>query len=146
MRTTHSSEQQRNGIEVNWCVPLFKEYQNVTNTIKNGSVRRINNSQNRWVRPPTNCLKMSVDAAVKWDSIRFAVGGVMRDHDGRMVLALGQKISKPSSTRYAELVAIKEGIRTALNYRLEIHEVITYSLLTVQTVANPEVDFSYVGH
>lgn len=93
MRILHSNNQKHESIEVDWCTSLLQNYKNVMQLATIRDDRRLITSHSRWTRPETNCFIMNVDAAVNWESNNFSVGGVVRDHEGRMVLAFGRKIS-----------------------------------------------------
>ncbi|XP_075499320.1 uncharacterized protein LOC142537712 [Primulina tabacum] len=74
-----------------------------------------------WVSPPEDKLRLDVDAAYNEDSNNFAIGGVVRNHEGQPVLAFGRKIDKPQSITRAELLAIEGGLQIAHLHDLPIH-------------------------
>ncbi|XP_073025234.1 uncharacterized protein [Primulina eburnea] len=95
--------------------------------------------------PPFNQLCLDVDAAYKETSNQFAIGRVVRDNEGRMVLAFGMTIFKPQSVALAELGAIAAGIRVVQEHNILINHINSDSFLTVQEIMCPEEDLSYVG-
>lgn len=145
MKILHSDNKIFNGSGVSWCFSLLQDYKDAVKLIKQGDGSRKSESENRWTRPPENRLKMNVDVAVNWETNSLAIGGVVRDNEGRMVLAFGKIILRPPSVTFAELVAIKEGLQMALHHMIETHEINSDSFQAVQAVTNPEVDLSYVG-
>lgn len=145
MRITHSKNHNGNRIEVNWSSSLLQDYQNVIQSTHTGAGNRNTTTLSRSTTTQLFHLTMNVDAAVNWAANSYAIGGVVHDHEGRLMLAFGKIISRPPSTTYAELEAIKEGMQIAKDYRLEIKEINSDSLLAVQAVANSEANFSYVG-
>ncbi|XP_073059735.1 uncharacterized protein [Primulina eburnea] len=89
--------------------------------------------------------RLEVDAAVNETNDNYSIGGVVRDHDGHILIAFGRLISKPLSVVHGELMAIREGLRVIQERDLQIHDITTDSLLAVQAVTNPAEDLSYTG-
>ncbi|XP_075489675.1 uncharacterized protein LOC142528510 [Primulina tabacum] len=79
------------------------------------------------------------------NSNNYAIGGVVRNHEGQPVLAFGRKIDKPQSITCAKLLAIEGGLQIAQLHDLPIHQVTSDSLLAVQAITRPEDNLSYVG-
>ncbi|XP_075515867.1 uncharacterized protein LOC142550678 [Primulina tabacum] len=67
------------------------------------------NPKKKWM-PPGSCnLKMNVDASVNKDKNHYSVGGVVRDSQGRLLLAFEKQINQPISVVHGEILAIWEG-------------------------------------
>ncbi|XP_073307113.1 uncharacterized protein [Primulina huaijiensis] len=103
------------------------------------------NSPKVWVAPPENKLRLDVDAAYNEDFNKYAIGGVVRNHERQPVLAFGKKIDKPQSIKCDELLAIEGGLQIAQFHDLPIRQVTSDSLLAVQAITKPEENISYVG-
>lgn len=88
---------------------------------------------------------MYVDAASKESSPSFAVGDVIQNHEGELILAFGELLDKSQSVTPVELFAIQVGIKYARQHNIKIHQIVSDSLLTVQAITRPEEDLSYVG-
>ncbi|XP_073137107.1 uncharacterized protein [Henckelia pumila] len=104
-----------------------------------------NNVHIKWMPPPRGKLRMDVDAAFNVDLNLYAIGGVVRDHEGSLVIAFGKKVPQVPSVVHAELMAISAGLNIVVDKGINIHQVSTDSLLAVQAVTCPEDDLSYVG-
>lgn len=128
-----------------WSFALLRDFQEARKTlhISQDSSSRV--TQPRWIPPPVNQLRLEVDAAYNENSNCYAIGRVIRDHDGNIQIAFGRKISKPQSVIYSELLAIREGIHVVRERDLVIHEIVSDSLLAVQAVTAHEEDLSYTG-
>ncbi|XP_075500174.1 uncharacterized protein LOC142538760 [Primulina tabacum] len=98
-----------------------------------------------WMGPPEDKLRFDVDAAYNEGSNSFAIGGVVRNHEGQPVMAFGRKIDKPQSVTYAEFLAIEGGLQISIERNLPIHQMTSDSFLVVQAVISLEENFSYVG-
>ncbi|XP_075481264.1 uncharacterized protein LOC142521977 [Primulina tabacum] len=111
----------------------------------NGKIDKAGNSPKTWTAPQINELRMNVDAAYNVNLNSFAVGGVVRNHEGQPLIAFGMKIRKPASIVYGELAAIDIGMKIANDHNLFINQITSDSLLTVQAVTHIDEDLSYVG-
>ncbi|XP_073119573.1 uncharacterized protein [Henckelia pumila] len=123
----------------------WKDFKNVSRSSISCLGVETNESPSSWSAPPLNLLRLDVDAAFN-DSVNgFAIGGVIRNHEGQPILAFGKRIRKPPSIVYAELEAIHTGLLIARVNQLQIHFTYSDSLLAVQVVTCPTGDLSYAG-
>ncbi|XP_073130767.1 uncharacterized protein [Henckelia pumila] len=99
----------------------------------------------RWATHSLYCLRMDVDVVVNFESNWFAIGGVVRDHVGKIIIAFGQNITKPPSVVYAELMAIREGIALVQDRGLTTNFISFDSLLAVKAIIGLEEDRSING-
>ncbi|XP_073132998.1 uncharacterized protein [Henckelia pumila] len=99
----------------------------------------------RWM-PPSSCLlKLNVDAAVNEDMHLYSISGVVRDNQGRLLLAFGKQLNQPISLVHGELLAIGEGIKLLYDRGFSDIQVATDSLLAVQAVTSGQEDIGYIG-
>ncbi|XP_073021819.1 uncharacterized protein [Primulina eburnea] len=133
-------------VNVDWCDNLLGAY-HAARTSVNFSVNLLTHPQSPrdWTVPPVDHLRLDVDAAYNINSNSYAIGGIVRNHEGQPVLAFGKKIHKTPSVTSAELVAIEEGIHTTQHHHLRINQLTSDSLLAVQAVTCPKEDLSYNG-
>ncbi|XP_073017958.1 uncharacterized protein [Primulina eburnea] len=111
--------------------------------IEEASLRQ--NSEKVW-KPPASCaLKLNVDVAVNEVRHQFGIGGVIRDNQGRLLLAFGKQINQPISVVYGELLAIREGIILLYDRGFSDVQVATDSQLAVQAVTTNQEDLGYIG-
>ncbi|XP_073049043.1 uncharacterized protein [Primulina eburnea] len=89
-------------------------------------------------------LKLNTDACVNKEADWYSIGGVLRDHQGRLLLAFGNRISQHISVVHGELLAVLEGVK--LLYEKNFNNVLveTDFLLAVQAVAATQDDLNYV--
>ncbi|XP_075499938.1 uncharacterized protein LOC142538510 [Primulina tabacum] len=59
----------------------------------------------RWLKPPSDCFKLNVDGSSRGNPGDSTVGGVVRDHSGRVLLSFSEFIGAGSTSR-AELWAV----------------------------------------
>ncbi|KAK6118865.1 hypothetical protein DH2020_047396 [Rehmannia glutinosa] len=95
-------------------------------------------SPSKWIPPPWGKLRMDVDACVNEARGSFGIGGVVRDSQGKLMMAFGKRIDHPISVLEAELRAICEGLERAQLNGFFPQLVASDSLLSVQAVADPE--------
>ncbi|XP_073124834.1 uncharacterized protein [Henckelia pumila] len=124
--------------------PSNMEAYSIRNAIKIGA-NSLCSSGHRWTKPAVNRVRLEVDAAYNENTGTYAIGGVVRDHEGNLIMAFERKIGKPPLVVYAELLAFHEGMKLMRDRQLVIHEFTTDSLLTMQAVTYPEENFSYIG-
>ena len=94
---------------------LLYDYQEIQKIVKSEpSHLEENRKVLSWIPPDTNSLKLNVDAAVR-DASRFSgVGGIIRDNLGMALGAFAKRIQGVHSPLMAELYAIREGLRFAI--------------------------------
>ncbi|XP_073121298.1 uncharacterized protein [Henckelia pumila] len=85
------------------------------------------------------------DAAAAYidNTNEFAIGGVIRNHEGQPILVFGRRIRKLTSILYAKLEAIYVGLIISGDNNLQIHLISSDSLLAVQSVTCSEGNWSY---
>ncbi|XP_073153466.1 uncharacterized protein [Henckelia pumila] len=144
-RIIHKHKQDGSGISVDWCVPLLQEFHNARRAVQITPPSSSLSALTHWYAPPPYCLRLDIDATVNYKSNSFAIGGVIRDHQGQLIFAFGRRIEKPPSVVFVELEAIKDGLRLAHIRGFPIYQVSSDSLLAVQAVTSLETDISYNG-
>ncbi|KAH9696063.1 putative reverse transcriptase/RNA-dependent DNA polymerase [Citrus sinensis] len=70
-------------------------------------------SQQRWSPPPTNVLKLNVDATTNSKDQKVGLGAVLRDSNGRVVAAGIKQASFRKDVSFAEAEAIQWGLQIA---------------------------------
>ncbi|XP_073019468.1 uncharacterized protein [Primulina eburnea] len=140
----HKKKEFSGGISTDWSEILLHDFQHSRLALSPLLGTRQCTSSGKWVAPPKDKLRLDVDAAYNEESNCFAIGGVVRNHEGQPVLAFGKKISKPRSITYAELMAIESGLKIYQMRNLSLHQVTSDSLLAVQAVTRLEENLNYV--
>lgn len=67
----------------------------------------------RWIKPPSGCLKINVDGALREDSILGGVGIIVRDELGSFVAARAKRFCFVFSPLQSEALAAREGLSLA---------------------------------
>lgn len=67
-----------------------------------------------WCKPPSGYVKLNVDAAFDWDLLQGAMGAVIRDDRGHMVVAGNKLIDSCYDVLTVEAMALKFGLNMAL--------------------------------
>ncbi|XP_075504352.1 uncharacterized protein LOC142541772 [Primulina tabacum] len=98
-----------------------------------------------WTPPPSQHLRLDVDAAVNDHLNIYGIAGVIRNQDGNMVLAFGNRIEPPISVVHAEMLAIQEGIKHVYQRGLVCTHVYSDSQMAVQAIMDPSSDLGYIG-
>nr|XP_023890194.1 uncharacterized protein LOC112002269 [Quercus suber] len=102
--------------------------------------------QVRWTPPPLTSFKINFDGAVFCEIDEAGLGVVVRDHQGRVMASISEKIKLPSSSDEVEaLVAIR-----AISFALELHlpSIIVKgdSELIISALRSEEESFTSFGH
>ena len=71
----------------------------------------------KWNPPPSTSLKINFDGAIFRKTDEAGLGVVVRDHQGRVMASMSQKIKLPSSSDEVEALA---AVR-AISFALELH-------------------------
>ena len=71
------------------------------------------NLQEFWTLPPEHGYKVNIDGAVFAHIQQAGVGGVIRDHEGKVTAAMSKKIHQPLGPLVIEAKALEEGISFA---------------------------------
>ncbi|XP_073153880.1 uncharacterized protein [Henckelia pumila] len=99
----------------------------------------------KWVAPPHNAFKLNTYATINSHLNRASVGGLLRDCQGRLLLAFGKQITQPLSVVHGELLAIKEGVKLLYEMGFINVHIESDSLLAVQAVTTNQKNLGYVG-
>ncbi|XP_073042062.1 uncharacterized protein [Primulina eburnea] len=142
---THSSKVDPLVFNVEWSSSLLADFQSARQALRLASSHDPICSPRSWNAPLVNTLRLDVDAAFNEDTNRYALGGIIRNHEGQPILVFGQKIEKPSSITFAELLAILVGVNISRDHNIGIHLITSDSLLAVQAVIGVEENRSYTG-
>ncbi|XP_062000509.1 uncharacterized protein LOC133717787 isoform X2 [Rosa rugosa] len=95
-------------------VRLLTEWNNAN--FRNGTANRdsgvaVNGDvESRWKAPEDGVIKLNCDGVVSLNVKQFGTGFVVRNHQGLLVLAGGQRLSHQLSSVVVNLLAIKEGL------------------------------------
>ncbi|XP_073061928.1 uncharacterized protein [Primulina eburnea] len=140
----HKKKECSSGISTDWSEILLHDIQHSRLALSPLLGTRQCTSPGKWVAPPKDKLRLDVDTAYNEESNCYAIGGVVRNHEGQPVLAFGKKINKPQSIAYAELLVIENGLKISQMSNLLLHQVTSDSLLAVQAVTRLEENLSYI--
>lgn len=66
-----------------------------------------------WKKPRSGYMKLNVDVGSDCDSLEGSVGAVIRDHNGKFVVAANQKIEICYDSFTAEALAVRFGLNLA---------------------------------
>ncbi|XP_073057094.1 uncharacterized protein [Primulina eburnea] len=145
LRLTHLRNAYPCAINVEWCTNLLKDFQEARQALWLAPHHEPLSSPNSWIAPRVNTLRLDVDASYNEGSNSFALGGIIRSHEGQPILAFGKNIAKPISVSFAELLAIQIGVNISREHNIDIHLITSDSLLAVQAVTSGDENRSYVG-
>ncbi|XP_073270345.1 uncharacterized protein [Primulina huaijiensis] len=102
-------------------------------------------SPTRWLPPPSEFLRLDVDASYSTNLNTYAIRGAVRDHQGKLICAFGNKIKQPLSVTHGELIALYEALKTLYDKNCQGVHVTSDFLLAVLAVNKPHEDFGYMG-
>ncbi|XP_073309959.1 uncharacterized protein [Primulina huaijiensis] len=139
----HGNERLLHEVNITWSRAFLSEFQDAR--LADKTTPKKQPSAKTWQKPVNNALKLNVDACVNENLNRYSVGGVLRDNQGRLLMAFAKQIPKPTSVLMGELEVMKEGIKILYEKQLYDVQVTTYSLLTVQAITNFKEDIGYAG-
>ncbi|CAI9769985.1 unnamed protein product [Fraxinus pennsylvanica] len=88
-----------------------------------------------WKAPPTDELILNTDAAVNIEEGEIAIGAVVRNHRGEVMVSLGKVFKGNYSPLTAKILAIREGLEFVADSGLRVNIVETDSLLSVQAIS-----------
>ena len=83
------------------------------------------------------CLKLNVDAAVFEERDVIGIGGTIRDHDGVVLVCWALQLTGNFDVLTSELLAIREGIRLAIEFGYPLDEIDSDSLLAINAINRP---------
>ncbi|XP_073033022.1 uncharacterized protein [Primulina eburnea] len=141
----HNEDRNLNSISTDWSTHMLNEYREARTAINVAPSHSPYGTQNRWKNPEMNQLRLETDAAYNENTNRYSVGGAVRNHEGRILLAFGHQLKKPPSVVYAEIEAMREGLSQAKAHSIVIQEIPSDSLLAVQAVTSLDEDLSYTN-
>ncbi|XP_073311023.1 uncharacterized protein [Primulina huaijiensis] len=145
LRINHIHGDCHSAINIEWCDGLLHDFQESRRALRISPARNPLCAPIAWMAPPMRSLRMDVDACYNEHTHRYSIGRVIRNHEGQPVLVFGNKIEKPSSVLYAELLAILKGLNMSRTHNLRLHHISSDSLLAVQAVLGEEENLSYAG-
>ena len=100
----------------------------------------------RWNPPPPMSLKINFDGAVFHETDEEGLGVVVRDHQGRVMASMSEKIKLPSSSDEVEVLAAMRAISFALKLHLPSVIVEGDSKLIISVLRSEEESFTSFGH
>ncbi|XP_073270525.1 uncharacterized protein [Primulina huaijiensis] len=132
-------------MDVSWSLTFLTDFQKAKALDQQAVSAHSVLDDRRWVAPDESTFKLNVDACVNDNSSQYSIAGVLRDCQGRLLLAFGKQISQPLSVAHGELLAIREGVK--LVYEKNFRDVLVVSdyVLAVQAVNAVQEDLGYVG-
>ncbi|XP_075521069.1 uncharacterized protein LOC142554268 [Primulina tabacum] len=94
------------------CSAMLSEFQKarIMETIACPSER--GSQEKTWKPPRSSTLKFNVDVAVDEDRNQYSVDGVVRDIQGRLLLAFGKQINQPIFVAHVEFLAIQKALNS----------------------------------
>ena len=100
----------------------------------------------RWNPPPPTSLKINFDGAVFHETDEAGLGVVVRDHQGRVMASMSEKIKLPSSSDEVEALAAVRAISFALELHLPSVMVEGDSELIILALRSKEESFTSFGY
>ncbi|XP_018860262.1 uncharacterized protein LOC109021962 [Juglans regia] len=99
----------------------------------------------KWHPPSAGCLKLNVDAAVfpEWD--KAGVGPVLRDENGRVIMALSRAEIPMEGSEGIELLAIFRGLQQCATMGVSNIVVESDSLLSIDALNDDNMTNSMLG-
>ncbi|XP_073298446.1 uncharacterized protein [Primulina huaijiensis] len=139
----HGNDRPLNELNITWSRAFLSEFQD--DRLADRTTTKKHSSVKKWKKPEKTDLKLNVDACVNENLNRYSVSGVLRDNQGRLLLAFDKQIPKPILVLMGELEAIKEGINILYDKQFHDVQVTIDPFLAVQAVTNFKEDISYAG-
>ncbi|PON87286.1 Ribonuclease H-like domain containing protein [Trema orientale] len=96
----------------------------------------------KWCKPSSGSLKLNVDAAVIKDSGVIGVGGAIRDLEGLVLACWSLQLVGYFDIVTSELLAIREGVRLAVEFGCPLASIESDSLSAVQAISSPSPCFA----
>ncbi|XP_073286144.1 uncharacterized protein, partial [Primulina huaijiensis] len=141
----HDDSRTSMAVDVSWSLTFLTDFQKAKalhqQTVSAHSVM----DDRRWMAPDAGTFKLNVDACVNDNSSQYSIAGVLRDCQGRLLLAFGKQIAQPLSVAHGELLAIREGVKLVYEKNFRDVLVVSDSVLAVQAVNAIQDDLGYVG-
>ncbi|XP_073138031.1 uncharacterized protein [Henckelia pumila] len=146
LRIIHVKDKLPARFDIEWSDILLHEFNEARAALNLSVVQNVRVPSPKWKQPGLNKLKLDVNVQINEATGDFSIGGLVRNHEGQALLAFANRILKPPSKVFGDLVAVREGLRLVQERGMNIHEIVTDSLLAVQAVTNPAEDVSYTGN
>ncbi|KAL5751755.1 hypothetical protein ACOSQ2_022262 [Xanthoceras sorbifolium] len=117
---SHSRNPKLNVDLVSWSFSLLAEFQGIQRVFGSPPQPPRQHCSDPWLPPPTGSLKLNSDAAVKPGSSMMGSGAVVRDGQGKIVVASAKPLLGFFSVELGELLALREGLLLAKELNLII--------------------------
>lgn len=127
-------------------VAFCKQYANNRMTHYSGGLRTVQQQhKDKWTRPNMGVFKVNVDAAVKQNQNHYAVGMVLRNHEGKYISGMKVRIEESVQVVEAEVRAIFDALKWL--EELSMAEVIieSDSLLGVKALTQSYTNYMELG-
>ncbi|KAK3188613.1 hypothetical protein Dsin_028174 [Dipteronia sinensis] len=105
---------------VSWVAGLLEEFQGTYKSLLSSLSSDSAVAKEGWHPPPMGCLKLNTDAAVPPSGNCFGIGAVIRDSEGKVVLALSKFVQGFFSVEVYEALALREGLSLAKQHGLSV--------------------------
>ncbi|KAF7830619.1 Trimethylguanosine synthase [Senna tora] len=112
---------------------------------QHSSLLNSNNIQIKWHPPIANWWKLNTDGACSGNPGPFAIGGIIRDHNGSFISGYSSYIGFGTALK-AELWAISVGLRIALSLNCNFIHVESDSLLAVKFLKDNNIPDTHHLH
>lgn len=99
----------------------------------------------RWTPPPVGTVMINCDAALFQSSCQMGIGFLIRDHDGRCLLALNERVQNVTQPELAEAVAIRRALSLAKEEGYQKVIISSDCLSAIQRIISPLLDRSRIG-
>ncbi|KAK6120367.1 hypothetical protein DH2020_045847 [Rehmannia glutinosa] len=99
----------------------------------------------RWTKPAAGYYRLDVDASYNERKDKYGSGGIIRDSNGKLVLAFGRPWDSFDNVLDGELNALLEGLRKSKEAGISPVFIYSDSLMAVQAVMATQEDLSYRG-
>lgn len=124
---------------------MLEEYRKVKVVCEASSLSDDVSSFSVWQPPPSNMLRLDVDAGCDMCKNRFSVGVIVRDYNGTVLGAKACLLRHATSVKCAELYAIRFGIDFCLAQGYTNVCIFSDSIQAVRAVHHPDEDLSPEG-
>ncbi|KAK3175742.1 hypothetical protein Dsin_032820 [Dipteronia sinensis] len=103
-----------------WVAGLLEEFQGTNKSILSSISSASAVAKEGRHPPPLGYLKLNTDAVVPHGGNCFGIGAVIRDSEGKVVLALSKFVQGYFSVEVCEALALREGLSLAKQHGLSI--------------------------
>uniref|UniRef100_A0A803PWX1 Reverse transcriptase domain-containing protein n=1 Tax=Cannabis sativa TaxID=3483 RepID=A0A803PWX1_CANSA len=119
---------------LDWCSKFLHEFRENNVAVQVGQRRE----EAKWTPPRRGSFKVNVDAGIKAGENLAGLSSVVRDHEGRVMVAATRFVEKKTSPLQGELQAILLGIQTGIQRNLPSFSVESDCLQAVNLVMKEE--------